>query len=106
MFVNIVIEEVAPTSSTELDYTENLIVYPSPASTELKIYTDAKVLQSISLFDMASKKVFSCVNADFNADGGFTIDVSSYNTGIYFLSVQTEIGVFVEKVPINRQLKP
>ena len=102
LFVNIVIEEVAPTSTTELDYTENLIVFPSPASTGLKIYTDAKVLQSISLFDMASKKVFSCVNADINTDGAFTIDVSSFNTGIYFLSVQTEIGVFVEKVSISR----
>ena len=101
MFVNIEIEEVAPTSQAEFDYPEKLIVFPSPASAEINMYIDAKVLQSISLFDMAGKRVFSCSNADFNTDGVFTIDVSSYNAGIYFLYVQTEIGVFVEKVSIG-----
>jgi len=102
LFVNIAIEEVDPTSTIDLFNNENLIVFPSPASSEIKIYTDARTVQSVQLFDMASKRVFSSSSIELNTDNQFTIDVSAFNVGIYFLSIQTELGVYVEKVSISR----
>ena len=71
-------------------FNENiLLLYPNPASNELRINTD-KPVRSISVSDINGKAVK--INRSNN-----TIDVSNLSSGLYFIQVETEKGILREK---------
>lgn len=84
------VAELAGLSELSVDENvkENLQVFPNPASDIVKIKGD---FQSLDVFDLTGKKVFSTENQD-------EFDVSNWNAGIYIIkSVAFDGRVFTNK---------
>ena len=77
------------TSVSQLDV-ESLSVYPNPVSDQLTVELGSLQGTSVlvKIFDSQGKLVF-----DQNRTGTFIIDVSTYNTGVYSIRVESESEV-------------
>ncbi len=77
------------TSVSQLDV-ESLSVYPNPVSDQLTVELGSLQGTSVlvKIFDSQGKLVF-----DENRTGTFIIDVSTYNTGVYSIRVESESEV-------------
>ncbi len=64
-------------------------VFPNPATDQIKIKTDKEFTANI--FDVFGKEVLTKTNSN-------TIDISSLNSGVYFLRINSEGNYFVKKV--------
>jgi len=74
---------------SELD--NNVSVYPNPANTVITI--DAQGFIKV--------EVYNTIGQLIETKNDKTVDVSAYNTGIYFLHIQTENGTVTKKVMKN-----
>jgi len=63
------------------------IVYPNPSSKELNIYVENTSIQTIKIFSVAGKNVFSYSNIVPNA-----IDISHFANGLYFVEIISSEG--------------
>lgn len=81
------------TSTNDKDIRENNIyTYPNPATSKLNISTSEVILKS-ELINAQGNIVWKGTNVN-------PIDVSALNSGIYFLRISTNNGVFTKKVQI------
>jgi len=88
------------TASDEKAPVENLIsFFPNPASTELKIKNSELKIQEIEIYDMLGEKIFSHQPL---AQREISIDISRWNSGIYFVSVKDKNKVQTQKLVIQR----
>jgi D-alanyl-D-alanine carboxypeptidase len=82
---------------TSLNETETLQinVYPNPSSEKLNI---AGILEEVNLIisDVNGKELFSKTTSN-----DVILDISNFNSGLYFISVQSESGSFVERFVKN-----
>ena len=101
LYVNIQIEEVAPINTSEMSQSENLIVYPNPVGSELNIIISSKNVETIGVYDMSGKTIYLNQSPYFDSPGRLVVDVSGFNSGVYFLAVQTASGVLIEKVSVK-----
>ncbi|WP_452226631.1 T9SS type A sorting domain-containing protein [Lacinutrix cladophorae] len=83
------------TLSTNISSLENTIhVYPNPADTVITISNiNNTSISSIELFNMLGKKVLKTKSE--------TIDVSSFQIGIYLLKIETEKGQVTKRIVIQ-----
>ncbi|MCR5014092.1 MAG: T9SS type A sorting domain-containing protein [Bacteroidales bacterium] len=70
-------------------------VYPNPASSQVRV--EAEGMQSITLYDLSGRMVRELKGCD----DVISIDLSGLNAGLYFLSVVTEEGTFVERLSVT-----
>lgn len=82
--------------STSVDETVELVtVYPNPASDRVRVAADG--MQSISIYDLSGR----IVREVKVSDDAVSVDLSGLNAGLYFLSVVTEQGAFLERLSVK-----
>ena len=80
------------------EYTSNnLKIYPNPTNDIITINFNNKNLASIQLFDVLGKSIHQFTTHQ----NTFSIDLSSYEKGIYFLQVENEEGKTIERIIKN-----
>jgi hypothetical protein len=74
---------------------KSMMIYPNPTTGELRVTSYELQVTSIEVFDIYGRTVsthYSILTTHYS------IDISHLPTGLYFVKVFTENGVFVEKV--------
>ena len=66
----------------------SIILNPNPASTNLTIEIPESRKNKITVYDMESRKIFQ---GNYDKEN-FSLPISSFKNGIYFLEVQPESG--------------
>lgn len=74
--------------------TAALQVYPNPATSSLNVYNELNTAYSISVYNFAGQKVMEVNSLSGNIQ---KIDISSLNTGVYYLKLQSPEGFAVNK---------
>jgi arabinan endo-1,5-alpha-L-arabinosidase len=88
----VVTQKGIPTSSHDVNYDEQIVIYPNPANNELTV--KCKTGAQLSVFSQAGEKV-----AGFELFGGTNrLVISSLKQGIYFLKIQTGNKTVMKKL--------
>ncbi|MBL4663638.1 MAG: T9SS type A sorting domain-containing protein, partial [Flavobacteriaceae bacterium] len=70
-----------------------ITLYPNPTSNNLYITTTSDiVVNSIDVYDVSGKLI-----ANYNENVG-VINISHFSNGLYFISVNTDKGVYNQKI--------
>ncbi len=100
IFLNVNITE-APDNTDVIDEEEpssqNIFVFPSPATETLSVIVGTSQDFNISLYNIEGKTVFSCVDCN----SSMAIDVSGFSPGIYVLFVETKYSNFFKRVAVK-----
>ncbi len=101
-----VVKEKITTNGETLGINENieklnLAVYPNPSNGILYLNSPKPVnTYQVKVLDLMGKCVF--VDELFRVGNTATINASQLNSGIYFLSISSESGIFTEKIVIQK----
>lgn len=80
----------------QISFDEEVILYPNPVNSMVTLKASFSI-DKIFIFDISGKKVL-----DFSMNNSqVTIDVSELNSGIYFVKIFTEKGVYLNKIIKN-----
>jgi hypothetical protein len=75
---------------------ENLNIYPNPTLGLVNVKSKEKI-NTISISNIVGKQIL--FTEDFR---GNTIDLSSLDKGIYFISISTDKGMHIEKIILSK----
>jgi hypothetical protein len=75
---------------------ENLNIYPNPTLGKLNIVSADKI-NTLSITNIIGKELLFA--KDFSAN---TIDLSSYENGVYFINISTDKGTHIEKIILTK----
>jgi len=75
---------------------ENLHIYPNPTLGKINI-TSADKINSLSITNIIGKQIFFTENFTTN-----TIDLSSFENGVYFINISTDKGTHIEKIILTK----
>ena len=75
---------------------DGFAVYPNPARDIMNVVSDSQI-NSLRIFDLSGRLVFS---QSYNASQ-VTMDVSSFNYGLYIMQIATETGIKNVKISIT-----
>jgi len=75
---------------------ENLNIYPNPTLGKLNIVSADKI-NTLSITNIIGKELL--FTKDFSAN---TIDLSSYESGVYFINISTDKGTHIEKIILTK----
>ena len=83
---------VEPNDINEIE--KNTIhIFPNPTTGQLNVQSSKFKVQSVEIFDVYGRKIQS-----FNPSILQSLNISLFPTGIYFIKIETEVGVITEKV--------
>lgn len=74
----------------------NLSLYPNPANNEVNLRWNETKNVSVRIFNTLGKLMF--YGKDVNLTNEFKIDVSAYNSGVYFVKLNTAEGEITKKL--------
>ena len=77
----------------------DLLIYPNPASSEVTLKWDKSEAVSVRIFNTQGKIVY--YGKKINLFNEFKIDVSSFNSGIYFVKLNSKNGEITKKLILN-----
>ncbi|WP_243472536.1 T9SS type A sorting domain-containing protein [Winogradskyella sp. MH6] len=77
----------------------DLSLYPNPAKSEVNLKWNKPEDVSIRIFDAQGKIMF--FGKKVNLFNGFKVDVSSFNSGIYFVKLNSNNGEITKKLILN-----
>ncbi|MFY8109182.1 MAG: endonuclease/exonuclease/phosphatase family protein [Bacteroidia bacterium] len=80
---------IIPTSTNEIKDFGNLVIYPNPSSSRVKVECDSEVF-GLKLYDLQMKYLFE--------NKGSEIDLSTLENGIYFLEISGEKGTIIKRI--------
>ena len=83
--------------NTEENEIENISIYPNPANDFIKLSAGGGHLSAVRIYNCLGMLV---EEIEVNANE-VEINISNYNTGIYFVNIETENGNIVKKVVKN-----
>jgi hypothetical protein len=86
---------VTDVSIVDITKADKIKVYPNPTKGELIIENEALKIENIDIFDTFGKNVGTYPQ---NTKNETKIDISHLSTGIYFLRIQTNESVIVQKI--------
>jgi hypothetical protein len=72
-----------------------IVVYPNPTRGEIKIESEVLKIENIEIFNTSGQKLLSHIAHRLPTT---TLDISHFNSGIYFIKIVTEKGEIVKKV--------
>ncbi len=80
---------------------ENISIYPNPSNGIFTIQNPVGSLRpaGVSITDITGKTIYNQQLGIHNSQ--FVIDISNQPTGIYFINIQTESGIYTEKLIIQ-----
>ena len=81
-------------SVADLEY-NTISIYPNPTANSLTIKSNVLKINSVTLFDVLSKKILT-QKKNFS-----TVDITQFDIGIYFIKIETEKGIFIKKILKN-----
>lgn len=88
------------TSSIDnIDYTPSIRIYPNPSKGKLTIETGNISLHTIEVYNQMGQSLYFEDDKNHNE---ITIDLTNQPNGIYFLNIESDIGLFKEKVIIMK----
>ncbi|WP_298150030.1 T9SS type A sorting domain-containing protein [Flavobacterium sp.] len=92
---NVVTTNIANTTFTAMplsvdEFSKTVAIYPNPTNGLINIKADAKI-NTIEVFDVRGRKLFSKQQSDF-------VDISQYDSGVYFMKVYTDQGMVRQKL--------
>lgn len=102
LFTEMTIEE-KPNSNENINFEQNISVFPNPTSDRLVIDLDLEATSetvNIELVDVAGRKAFS-QNYNNIRRQTLTVNVSDLTNGVYTLNIRTKDGLKAEKVVIQ-----
>lgn len=75
-----------------------LLVGPNPAANQLIIYklSETAIIKNVTIYDLQGKVLLSVENSML-LNGMATLDIHSFQSGLYFLEVHTNNGVFTTR---------
>lgn len=82
-----------------VDEGKEIIIYPNPTQNELFIDLNEAKVNSLELFSSDGRMVYSEISAGENQK--IKIDLTTFETGIYFLRMSTDSNTFVRKIIKN-----
>jgi hypothetical protein len=77
----------------------DLSLYPNPTKSEVNLKWNKPEDVSIRIFDAQGKIMF--FGKKVNLFNGFKVDVSSFNSGIYFVKLNSNNGEITKKLILN-----
>ncbi len=89
--------DLSPVNIFTTSYND-IVIYPNPASTYLKIKSYDKHIFNIKIYDIYGRRI---TQLDVNNTNVVIIDVKMFPKGIYFIKAQTNKGNFVKKIIKN-----
>ncbi|CAM3875723.1 T9SS type A sorting domain-containing protein [Flavobacterium cucumis] len=79
------------------DFTKNpFFIYPNPSNDKITLQANGNVIESIKIYDTTGKLIFHKSNPD-----NYTFDVANFDQGIYFFTIENELGTFTQKFMKN-----
>ena len=75
---------------------ENINIYPNPTLGKLHINSQGKI-NKVSISNILGKQIF--FTEDFRTN---TIDLSSFDNGVYFINISTNKGMHIEKIILSK----
>ncbi len=90
--------KVTTVSGIEENNLKNISVYPNPANKYIYINSTNHLTNQITLTNISGKEVFSDFSNKNKAE--YSIDISSFNSGIYFVNIYTEEEIITKKISI------
>lgn len=83
---------------------EGIFIYPNPADKKLSVTgNQLSVKKEIEIYNVFGEKIFALTPTLASAgEGRFSMDVSGFAPGIYFVKVITESRIFLQKLLIRR----
>lgn len=87
-------------NTAEPDLTNDLRVYPNPASNEVSVEfstTDASPVV-ISIYDLLGKKVYSSNESFTSSSFKRSINTASFNRGMYFVEIKSSYSTYVKRL--------
>lgn len=79
---------------------EHISIYPNPASE--KVFIEANGITRIALMDMQGRIIFSSMEFEYaNGNRNYTLDLSKYSKGMYFVQVTTLAGITNRKLMVE-----
>lgn len=83
------------TSMNWLATTENIRVFPNPASDYVQIKADNLEVKTVTMFSLAGAIVQKTFNETY-------LDVTGVQNGVYFIKIETNAGALTRKIVVNR----
>lgn len=74
---------------------ENIKVFPNPSSDIVTISSPELVINNIEIFDLRGRRIVNVINKEENK---YVIDISSLETAIYYLTIETTSGTTTKKL--------
>ncbi|HYV93634.1 MAG TPA: SBBP repeat-containing protein [Chitinophagales bacterium] len=74
-----------------------IVLYPNPASEKLMINCSSLIVLTIEVYDALGRKVSENKISDGESVSVFSIDVSSFNPGVYFIRLMMQNGTGVSQ---------
>jgi predicted alpha/beta superfamily hydrolase len=71
---------------------ENLVVYPNPASDEIRIPNTMERIEQVRVMDLTGRMVFESPGKNTNS-----IELKGLGSGVYFIEIQTEEKIYQGK---------
>jgi len=83
--------------ATTIISTNNIefVVYPNPASTYVQIESNKYLIESIQILDITGKIVLNVIASE--AKQSKSVDISTLQSGIYFIKVGAQVHKFIKK---------
>jgi hypothetical protein len=80
--------------------TSNFNLYPNPSNSivQVNLQNSTDTIQKITIFDVLGKSIKTLDTIDSNS---YTIDVSNFSKGIYFIEITTDNGKLQKKLVVN-----
>jgi hypothetical protein len=88
-----------PTSIDSYTNNQPLEIYPNPTTGNLNIRSEGNPIQSILVYDLSGKLLFSKQGLD---EDQLSMDLSSFSNGIYRVNILTKSGLSVRKIVISQ----
>ncbi len=80
----------APDGANTQNLTDNITIFPNPANSFIKVKAKNHEIKNIKLTGLSGNVIFTSTKN--------TIDISKLASGIYFIEVETNNGVFMQKI--------
>ena len=77
-------------SINEETETNEISIYPNPATNEFQVTSSKFKVKSVNIYNVMGEEIWSFDKLRMTENESYTIDVSSYAKGVYFVEVQTD----------------
>jgi hypothetical protein len=82
-------------NTTKIDLSNNLKIYPNPASDYLNIQTKGIQIEAIEVYDLTGRQVLNNQNLINNQ-----LEINALSNGMYIVHIKTNLGVWNEKITV------